>query len=550
MLGSELHRIAFELLKIIRELGAMSVEDDLTFQHMRMLMAITHGKSQTEMAEAFLVSPAAISKMIDGLVQRELVTRKPDEDRRRQVLTLTPSGKKIYNKFIKAVDGKMDKKILLLPADEQKQLEQGLIVLEKVVTMMREVKMLVFLLPFFAFTNVHAAITLKDAFESARKNMETLKRADATVERSEQMRDRARGSILPTVAGVGTYTQIDAPDLAGGPSPFLLTRQYSYALRLIQPLLRGGSLAALSMAKENILLAELQKTSSELTLAQLVINSYYSLVIARFDSLNLLELKRLSAERVKDLKSRASIGRSRRGELVEAEAQLLTSDSQAQQGVINLAEAEKNFEFFTGMKAADLPPLSDLPMVDGSLQNYLNKIKARADIMASHQQIRVAEKQIDVAKGGHYPSLDFTGNYYFKRTGVLATSDWDAGLALNFPLYQGGTINAQVKDAVAAKRIAELTTSETTRAAERDLAVIYQNYLQLSQQLTTLKNAREKAEEAYNYSRRDYSNGLVTNLQVLQSLNLFINAKRSYDTASAMALMSYHNLQAASGVLP
>lgn len=180
----------------------------------------------------------------------------------------------------------------------------------------------------------------------------------------------------------------------------------------------------------------------------------------------------------------------------------------------------------------------------------MNKLKSRADILASEQQIKVADKQIEVAKGGHYPSLDFTGNYYFKRTGILSTSDWDAGLAVSIPLYQGGTINAQVKEAVEGKRIAQLNTSETTRAAERDLAVIYQNYLQLSQQLATLKLAKEKSEEAYRLSKRDYGNGLVTNLQVLQSLNLYFNAKRTYDSMSAMAIMTFHNLQVASGVLP
>ena len=409
--------------------------------------------------------------------------------------------------------------------------------------------MLVLLVPLLVFSQAQAAISLKDAFYAAKKNMESLKRADATIQRSEEMKSKALGSVLPTVAGVGTYTNIQPPQNAGA-SPFLLTRQYSYALRLTQPLLRGGLFAAYDMAKENVLLAEFQKNATEMTLYQLVINSYYNLIIARLDQQNLLELQRMSKDRVNELKSRSAIGRSRRGELVEAEAQFYSAGSQVQQGVISLNSAEKTFEFYTRITPEEMDSLSDVPHVEGSMSNYLGKVKGRPDILASEQAIRVAEKQVDVAKGGHWPSVDFIGNYYLKRTGVLATSDWDVGLAISIPLFQGGTVQATVKDAVEAKRIAQLTTSEATRAAERDLAIAYQNYLQISQQLATLKNAKEKAESAYNYSKADYKNGLVTNLQVLQSLNLFITNKRTYDTMSAMAIQSFYNLQALVGVIP
>ena len=552
MLGKKLQTSVPQMMRLIRAEVIANLHNEINFEQVRLLKLISEGHHQKVMSEMMQVTPAAISKTIESMVTKGLVKRKTGEDRRCQILALTASGKKFLNKVMQSVELKLNASILNLSSTEQKQLDQGLSVLDKLTAMMKEVKMLVLFLPLLLLVEANAAvITLKDAFSAARLNMETLKLADATIEQREAQKTRARGTLLPTIAGVGTYTRIDAPDaLAGGTSPFLLTRQYSYALRVIQPLLRGGTLAAMDLTKENILLAQFQKNSSELTLYQLVVNSYYNLIASRLDQANLLELKRLSAERVRELRGRSSIGRSRRGELVEAEAQLLTSDSQVQQGVINLGQSEQNFQFYTNLKPEELAPLMDPPYVDGSLQNYLNRVRTRPDILASQQQIRVAEKQVEVAKGAHYPSLDFTGNYYFKRTGILSTSDWDAGLAMTIPLFQGGTVQASVREAVEGKRIAELNTSESTRAAERDLAVIYQNYLQITQQLVTLKSAKEKAEEAYQYSRKDYGNGLVTNLQVLQSLNLYMNTKRTYDTLSALSLMSYHNLQAATGVLP
>ena len=394
-----------------------------------------------------------------------------------------------------------------------------------------------------------ATMTLKESFEAARRNMETLKRAEANVTRSEELENRAKATILPNISGVGSYTKIDPPNAAGN-SPFLLTKQYSAALRLTQPIIRGGSISAYQLAKENVLLAKFQKDANELNLYQLVIGAYYNVQIAQVDVLNLKEFVKFAKERVKELRERTSIGRSRRGELVEAEAQQLSAESQLQQGIITLQQAETTFEFYTRMKPGEVPPAGDVPRLQTSVQEYLNKVKTRPDILAIQQQTRVADRQINVAKGGHYPSLDLTSNYYFDRTGVLATSEWDVGLAVIVPLYQGGSVQAQIREAVETKRIAELNSSETYRAAERDMMINYQNLSQLMVQLESVKGAYTKAEEAYKLNRRDYQYGLVTNLDVLQSLNYFIDSKRTYNTLSIMAHMNYKNLEALTGVLP
>ena len=402
---------------------------------------------------------------------------------------------------------------------------------------------------FFLSTAAMASVSLKEAFYAARNNMESIKRSDAVITQSEELKVRARAAALPTISGVGSYNWIDKPDAAGS-SPFLLTKQYSAALRLNQPIIRGGLVAAYQLSKDNIILSKFQKDATEINLYQLVISSYYNLYIAQVDVKNLAEFMKLSRDRVRELSERTKIGRSRRGELIEAEAQFSSAESQHKQGLIALQQAEKNFEFYTRMQPGEIGTLSDVPKITGQLAEFVNKVKGRADILAAQQQVQVADRQVAIAKGGHYPSLDLTSNYYFTRTGILATSDWDVGLALVIPLFQGGGVNAAVKESVEGKRIAELNSSETLRAAERDMAISYQNYLQVQEQLNYVKNAMTKFEEAYRLNRRDYQNGLVTNLDVLQSLSYYIDSKRTYNSLFAMAHMNYKNLEAQAGVLP
>ena len=410
-------------------------------------------------------------------------------------------------------------------------------------------RMSLLVLSWFALSDSYAALSLKESFEAAKKNMESIKRAQAVVTQSEELKNQARAALLPNLSAVGTHTNIDAPDTTGN-AAFTLTRQYSAALRLNQPLLRGGTLSAYDYAKENILLAKFREDSTELGLYQLVINSYYNLSIAQRDKKNVEELLKFSRERVKEIRGRTDIGRSRKGELVEAEAQLLTAESQYQQALVRLTQAEEIYSFYTRLTPEEIGTLGELPKIPGTLSELKQKLRARPDIQAAVQETKLAEKQVSIAKGGHYPSLDLTANYYFDRTGVLASSDWDLGFALVIPLYQGGDVQASVRQAVAGKRIAELTSAEALRTAERDLSISYQNILQLQEQLKVLKKALAKAEEAYQLSKKDYKFGQVTNLDVLQSLNLFIETKRSYDSLVSLTHLNYKNLEALVGVLP
>ena len=249
----------------------------------------------------------------------------------------------------------------------------------------------------------HAAISLKDAFSSARLNMENIKRSEALREAAEDRKTRARGFMLPTVRGVGNETRIDQPQMSGVNRAFVLTRQYSAALRLEQPIYRGGVGGAYQYSKEELLLSEFQKNATEINLYQLVINSYYNLMMARFDAENLKELMRLSENRVKELRSRTNVGRSRRGELVQAETQLLTAQTQLKQGDINLIAAQGNFEFYTGLPASELAPLSIMPSDPGNLTALREKLKTRPDIQAALQQVRLRDTQISIAKGAHFP---------------------------------------------------------------------------------------------------------------------------------------------------
>ena len=391
-------------------------------------------------------------------------------------------------------------------------------------------------------------VTLEEAYKTAEKHLESMQRADSQMNQAELRKKIAIGAMTPTVLGFGTYTEID-PISGGSSNAFTRSNQYSAGLRLIQPLLRGGIVSAYNLRNEEVLLSLLNKETNQVAVYQLTISAFYNLYLAKRDMVSLVELEELSQKRVKELKSRAQLGRSRQGDLVQAQAQLLNVEASIQGAQSSLEAAKLQFEFITGMKDVELVVETTLPPL-GSVGVYLSKVQERPDVKAQNQRIVVAEKQVGVIKGGHNPNLDVTGNYYFTRTGVLEPSKWDVGLQLTVPILQGNVVTNSVKDAVETKTQAQLTGSELVRAAERDIQTLYQQYHQNLLQVQRLEEAVKKSKESYDLSLKDYKYGQLANLEVLLSLNVYIDSRRAFDRAYAMAYASYKNLEASSGVLP
>lgn len=139
MLAKEILRIIPRSIRIIRKLSSSSLDRSINLQHLRILVLVKEGQSQTQMAETLQVSLPAISKMINGSALKDLIERTPGEDGRCLRLKLTTLGKKKLNLVLKEVESKIEPVIKDLTVTERKHLEQGLLVLEKVMNKVNEV---------------------------------------------------------------------------------------------------------------------------------------------------------------------------------------------------------------------------------------------------------------------------------------------------------------------------------------------------------------------------------------------------------------------------
>jgi len=171
--------------------------------------------------------------------------------------------------------------------------------------------------------------------------------------------------------------------------------------------------------------------------------------------------------------------------------------------------------------------------------------------LTARRQIEASRANITMAKSGHWPTLDFYGNYYLNRQGSsLNNVDWDAEVALTLPIFTGGITVSKVAEAESLVRQSELALSRIQRTAQQEIRDAYKTLQSDLAQVTVLQEAVVLTEKNYQAELKDYNYGLVTNLDVLAAMSSYQDSLRALDRLKFSVLTDYQHLKAITAQMP
>jgi multidrug efflux system outer membrane protein len=166
-----------------------------------------------------------------------------------------------------------------------------------------------------------------------------------------------------------------------------------------------------------------------------------------------------------------------------------------------------------------------LPEVPPGLPSAL--LERRPDIREAEQQLRSANAQIGVAKADFFPQLNLTGlvgQVSPELTALTsgAANAWSAAASLTGPIYRGGFLRAQYRQAVAARDQYALQYQAAVLNALQEVS----NALVARQKLAETSIQQTRAvrayQEAVKISQQRYQQGQSSYYEVLQAQqNLF-----------------------------
>lgn len=402
------------------------------------------------------------------------------------------------------------------------------------------------LLPPFAAA-AERPLTLDEAYRlSLARSEELVMRGadyDVLVAQAQEIMSRAK----PSVSLKGTESIQDIP--AGSSGLFLQRYREQAWLTGHQPLFSGfREFLAYRSAREAGEAGRLRLERAKHLLYQDVARAYLDLLSAREEIRIRDALLTITEERLKDLAQRLKVGRSRRSELLAAEAQHAQAAADQEQSRATERSAQFRLRFLTGLEEAvapaDLGGAPAAPALDGALA----RVRTRPDVEARRLEASAAERNIKVASRRRWPELGLDANYYLKRPPSFTDRvKWDVLITGTIPLYGGGETTALVRQQEARARAAAAASEQAARMAELETRTAHDELAAAAGVVAALEKAAAAAEANAAAQSEDYRLGQVTNLDVLGGLNSLQQARLLSSRARLDAWWARARLEVAAG---
>lgn len=385
-----------------------------------------------------------------------------------------------------------------------------------------------------------AAFTLDQLFAKAQEQSESLSISRLEIEGLEQSGVLIETRNRPRISLSGefdrAYTKLGSQDLKGDWQPSVRTE-------IRQPLYEGGRNAAQQKSLEQSKAAARwdMEARREYLYSQ-VSELFYQILSGEQDMANLRESERIYQDRIKTLESRARIGKSRNAEVLAAKTQLDAISAQIKASASMQGIAQRNLSSLTGqqgplalsdrvnLSAASLPPETS---------------KTIATVEAAKARIALAESRIEEQRIGNKPKVDFIAEHswsYPFPDGTQANK-LSFGVGLTWILYDGGEVQAQIANAVIEKSKASVTESlqkrDNTLAREQAVRALSDGM----EQIRLYDKALAAAEKNVRVQQQEFENGMLTNLDVMQALDIRLQIKRSRDQALYRAKLAFVDAQ-------
>ncbi|MCB0349476.1 MAG: TolC family protein, partial [Bdellovibrionales bacterium] len=406
------------------------------------------------------------------------------------------------------------------------------------VSMVKHIALILFFsIPSFAD---EGAVSLQEAYTSASKNADYDLLNRSIKGQAKSRLEQAKSYLFPKITATGTYKE----DRSDTDSDKTETSQKSVSINLRQPLFKGGLSSGIQKEKAGVEASEITVKQNDLNLFQTVAKSYYRILLLESTLEVLKEIDQVSFNRVKIIRSRVAIGRSKRSDLLSNELQNQAFRIELGQLQVSLQAERESFSRLTGLSSiVTLSKEEALPNLK-QMDYYIHKMPDMPGLQLQAKSVRIAEKSESVLKSQHLPSLYLDlGAKFGEITNNDEGQDLTALLTLEVPLFEGGRVSAEAREA-AWKR-----NEETAKylALQKDNLLLLKNlYNGLQKDIeffSIYEESLSTAKKNYQFFNKELKLGLVSNLELLSSLTDYLNAKKNREEAYFQLKLAELNLK-------
>ncbi|WP_333854089.1 outer membrane channel protein TolC [Leclercia sp.] len=411
------------------------------------------------------------------------------------------------------------------------------------------------------FSALSQAEDLIQVYKQARLSNPELRKSAADRDAAFEKINEARSPLLPQLGLGADYTYNNGYRDANGVD----SNVTSGSLQLTQTLFDMSKWRNLSLQEKSAGIQDVTYQTDQQTLILNTATAYFK-VLSSIDTLSYIEAQKQAIYRQLDQTTqRFNVGLVAITDVQNARSQydsVLANEVTARNDLDNAVEelrqvtgnyypqlASLNVDHFKTEK-----PQAVNALLKEAENRNLNLLQARLSQDLAREQIRLAQD-------GHLPTLSLSASsgisntsYSGSRTSGAQYNDSDVGqnkIGLNFslPIYQGGQVNSQVKQA----QYNFVGASEQLESAHRSVVQTvrssFNNVNASVSSINAYKQAVVSAQSSLDASEAGYAVGTRTIVDVLDATTTLYNAKQQLSNARYNYLINQLNIKQALGTL-
>lgn len=412
---------------------------------------------------------------------------------------------------------------------------------------MKKLLQLVSVLCLISFALRGQADDLVDTMRLAQRNDPEFKAAASTRDSTLEAYPQARSGMLPLINITGRSSRMRITNSAGNIISLGGTRvagSNDYTLRLEQPLINFTNWMQLFEARATVKQAIATYNAAVQDLIIRVASAYFAVLEAQDNVRFTAAEKEANEQQLLQAKQRFEVGLDAITSVHDAQAsydnvvaRLISTKNEVQNSLERLKQ-------ITGVRHEKLAPLkTTIPLVRPKPNNSDQWIKMSTqknyDLIAARFAAQAARENIKINYSGHFPIVNLFADYRENHTGnVTGSGNLDQrietiGIEVNVPIYQGGLVVSQTRQARYDYLTAINNLDEAYKATVSNTRQFFNNVVSGIGIIKAAKQAIISAESSLESNRAAFKVGTRTILDVL-------NRQRDlYDTQRVLAAEQY-----------
>ncbi|GLX84296.1 outer membrane channel protein TolC [Thalassotalea loyana] len=378
-------------------------------------------------------------------------------------------------------------------------------------------------------------------YQLALANDPVILKAQAEFEASKEGITQARSVLLPQInafasAGMSS-SESYVTDL--GQTVDTDVDNTTWGASLSMQLYHHDTWLKLDNAKKSAHLSDLTYQSAKQDLIVRVANAYFGVLSAQ-DDLEFANAEQKAIERqLEQTKQRFSVGLTAITDVHEAQAQFDSAVTAVIQAENQLASASETLREITNVYPRDLDILdtnrfSASAPAPTSADEWQQVAESKnLEILGQKVSVDISKENINIARSGHYPTLDLTARYQDSDNTIdngipdPRLNSSSIGVQLNVPIYSGGAISSSVRQAQSLYVASSQGLQSTQRGVVRNTRNAYNTVIATVSAIKALEQSVVSAESALKATEAGFEVGTRTIVDVLQSTRNLYNAKRN-----------------------